>query len=220
MLNRVPLRYGCTLLVLLSLPTLSRGAVRETPEQCFASAAAKGLWAIEVGGKVKITADSSSYTLTIDYRPAPFGPEADGLEVWAEPSHTPLFVGARSPMPATGSKSLDAESLAIVRGLEGAFSQKLVLHYSPSKRRADRSIVVKMRVGDQGILVASANVNVNAFQFTSTFDMVQNPSGGYELGNYRHCCSNVRCGQLCTSCNGPFFTCDLINCEVNCDQPF
>ena len=205
--------------VLIFVPIPSQGAGRETPEQCFASAAEKGLGAIEVAGGVKKTNEGSWYTLSIDYRPTSSGPAADQLEVWAEPSHTALFVGRKTPLPEVESKNLGAEPLAVVRGLSGAFSQKLVLPY-PAKRFTDHRIVVKMRVGNQDLLLASANVNVNAFRFTSSFDMVQTAAGVYDFGTYHHCCSGVRCGQICTDCNGPFFTCDLINCEINCDQPF
>lgn len=217
----------CGAAVLLALAGVTRveglssqGQGTESPEQCFASAAANGLWALEVAGRVMEKGDGPLFTLSIDFRPAPFGPSADRVEVWAEPSHTPLFIGAKSPAPTVESKSLGTEPLTVVRGLKGAFSQNLILPYSPSQRRTDRRIVVKMRVGDQDLLIASANVNVKTFRFTSTFDLDQNPGGVYSLGTYHHCCSGGRCGKMCTDCTGPYFTCDLILCEINCDQPF
>ncbi len=205
---------------LIFTPIAAHGADSETPEQCFAIAAASGLSAIEVAGGVTRKDNGPLYTLSIDYRPAASALIADGVEVWAEPSHTPLFRGSSSPLPEAEPKSLGTEPLAVVNGLTGAFSQKLVLPYTPSKGLTDRKVVVKMRVGAQTLLIASANVNVGQFKFTSTFDMLQNSSGVYAIGTYRHCCSGARCGQICTSCNGPFFTCDLINCDINCDQPF
>lgn len=217
MKSRLPL-LGIAMLV--SVPSFSWGASVEAPEQCFASAAANGMSAIEVAGGVGRTTDGSAYRLTIDFRPAFPGPVAEEVEVWAEPSHTPLFVGTKSPLPKAESKRLGTEPLAVVRGLSGAFSQKLTLPYDPSKGLTDRRIVVKMRVGNQDLLIASANVDVGAFRFTSTFDMVEKATGDYDVGTYRHCCGGTRCTQICTNCNGPFFTCDLINCEINCDQPF
>lgn len=219
-------RLLCGAFVLLVLPGVtrveglsSREQRIETPEQCFATAAASGLWALEVVGMEK-KADSSRFTLSIDFRPAPFGPSADQVEVWAEPSHTPLFIGARSLVPMGEAKSLGAEPLTVARGLTRAFSQELTLPYSPSQRSGDQRIVVKMRVGDQDLLIAAASVNVNAFRFASTFDLDQSPGEGYSLASYHHCCSGGRCGKLCTDCTGPYFTCDLILCEIDCDQPF
>ena len=69
----------------------ARGAGSDSPEQCFAIAAANGLSAIEVAGGVTKKDNSSMYTLSIDYRPVSLGLVADEVEVWAEPSHTPLL---------------------------------------------------------------------------------------------------------------------------------
>jgi hypothetical protein len=198
----------------------SPGSGGEVPEPCFAEAAAQGRWAVEVAGGVSEKAGVSSYTLSIDYRPAPFGPSADRVEIWAEPSHTPLLIGVKSPDLVAESRGLGTEPLAVVRGLEGPFSQKLTLAYSPSKGRLDRRIVVKMRVGNQDLLIASADVNVKNFRFTSTFDLVTNPGGVYAVGSYHHCCGGARCTRMCADCNTAFFTCDLVLCEINCDSPF
>jgi hypothetical protein len=217
----------CGVALLVALPCVSSakdvpplGGGGEAPEQCFATAAAQGLWAVEVAGGVREKAGASTYTLSINYRPAPLGPSADRVEVWAEPSHTPLLVGAKSPDLVVESYSLGTEPLAVVRGLEGPFSQKLTLAYSPSKGRIDRRIVVKMRVGNQDLLIASADVNVKNFRFTSTFDLVANPGGGYDVGTYHHCCGGGRCSRMCVDCNTAYFSCDLVLCEINCDSPF
>jgi hypothetical protein len=77
-----------------------------------------------------------------------------------------------------------------------------------------------MRVGNQDLLIASAEVNVKSFRFTSTFDLVTNPGGGYLVGTYHHCCGGARCTRMCTDCDTAYFTCDLVLCEINCDSPF
>lgn len=217
MMSKLPL---LGVIIFMFVPGFSLGATMKVPEQCLTSAAEKGLSAIEVAGGASRKAEGSPYTLSIDFRPAFSGPTADAVEVWAEPSHTALFIGTKSPLPEAESKRLGVSPLAVVRGLSGAFSQQFTLPYNPSQALTDRKIVVKMRVGTQDLLIASANVNVNAFRFTSAFDLVQTSTGAYDIGTYHHCCGGVRCSEICTDCDGPFFTCDLINCEINCDQPF
>jgi len=80
--------------------------------------------------------------------------------------------------------------------------------------------VVKMRVGNQDLLIASAEVSVKSFRFTSTFDLGANPDGGYTAGSFHHCCGGTRCTRMCADCSSAFFTCDLVLCEINCDSPF
>ena len=217
----------CWVAVMVAMPYASHakdvppvGGKGEVSDQCFAEAAAQGRWAVEVAGGVGQKLGASSYTLSINYRPAPFGPSADRVEVWAEPSHTPLLVGAKSADLVAEAQSLGTEPLALVRGLEGPFSQNLTLAYSPSKGGVDRRIVVKMRVGNQDLLIASAEVNVKSFRFTTTFDLVADPGGVYATGSFHHCCGGVRCARMCTDCNSAFFSCDLVLCEINCDSPF
>jgi hypothetical protein len=202
------------MIALLVAPKASYGSERDVPEPCLEAAAAQGQWAIEVAGGVKKTPVGSIYSLSVNFQPAwTEGIAADRLEVWAEPSHTALFVGTRS---LTESKSLVAEPLAVIGGLAGAFNHTLTLAYIPSD---DHRIEIKMHLGNQDLLVASAKVNVGAFRFASTFDLIPTRSG-YAIGTYHHCCSNQKCGQICSDCNGPFFTCSLIQCTIDCDQPF
>lgn len=74
-------------------------------------------------------------------------------------------------------------------------------------------MAVVLRTADSRLLIADAAVNLRRFDFTTTAIL---PVGKASIV-YTHCCQSAMCPRQCGTCNGPYFSCDVITCtEVQC----
>ncbi len=186
-------------------------AAEEVPGQVTAK--------VEVSGKFAQQGGTPSFRFTVNYSSDFENSLGDALLIYAEPSHTLLFahVNSRFRLKGVGEEDLAEQALSLVYGRPGKrFEHTLSLPYSP-KAFGDTRVEVVMRSHGQSYLLASGKVNVSDFQYSTTFSTVILPDGAMEYLGGTHCCSNVVCGKLCTSCPGAFFSCDLINCEISCE---
>ena len=63
-------------------------------------------------------------------------------------------------------------------------------------------------------IVLGAFVNLESFAVKTSF--IHTQSG--ETGPFHHCCNDPLCDQLCIDCDGPYFTCNLVECTIECDN--
>jgi len=186
-------------------------AAEEVPGQATAK--------VEVSGKFAQQGGASSFRLTVNYSSDSENALGDALLVFAEPSHMLLFahVDSRFRLKGVGEEDLAEQALSLVYSRPGrSFQHTIFLPYNP-KALADTRVEVVMRSHGQSHLLASGKVNVSDFQYSTTFSTVVLPDGVREYLGGTHCCSNAICGKICVTCSGAFFSCDLINCEINCE---
>lgn len=176
---------------------------------------------IEVGGKLVQESGKSSFTLTINYSSAARETLGDALLVYAEPSHTLLFIhvntrGSRAKSLAEENGELEP-ALARVYSPGQSFRHTLSLPYD-ARKMADTRIDVVMKSRGQEFVLASGRVNVTDFQYTTTFSVITLPDGSTDYLGGTHCCSGPQCTKMCTTCPGAFFSCDLVTCTINCES--
>jgi hypothetical protein len=121
-----------------------------------------------------------------------------GARVYAEPSHTLLFLGmspgfAESP-EAEELREVARKSDALVRVMNFGGGEKLLV---PGPRDGDDRIAVVAMTGEGDFLVADAKVTLGRFHFTTSWDEW--------LANPTHCCYCN--GEACVEARGPEFTC-------------
>ncbi len=204
-------------IVLLCVISMLFGGVSTlaTAEEVPGQATAK----VDVSGKLTQQGGAPSFRLTVSYSSDSENTLGDALLIYAEPSHTLLLahVNSRLRLKGVGEEDLAEQALSLVYSRPGrTFQHTLSLPYSP-RAFADTRVEVVMRSRGQSYLLASGKVNVSDFQYSTTFSTVARPGGVIEYLGGMHCCSNAICGKICTTCSGAFFSCDLINCDINCE---
>lgn len=168
---------------------------------------------VEVSGKLHL---SGTYLLRVAYRSPKELPPSEALLIYGEPSHTLLLAHVNPDAKWLAPESLvPAKPLALVYGKTQSFSHEISLPYNP-KVSGDARVVVIMRDRGQDRLIADGKVNVSNFSYVTTFSTIELPDGEFDELR-RHCCKGGKCAQICTECSGAFFTCDLINCDIDCN---
>jgi hypothetical protein len=157
-----------------------------------------------------------SYTLRIAYQSFGGPTLGDALLVYGEPSHTLLLAHVNSAIKGIPTEERStADPLVRIYGTAHRFSHEFSLPYNP-KSQGDTRIAVVMRSGGKDILIADGTVNVREFSYVTTFSVMELPDGTFDYSR-THCCQGTSCNKICTTCDGAFFTCDLINCTIECN---
>jgi hypothetical protein len=195
----------------LFLGGVSLLAAREVPPEVTAQ--------VEVSGKLVQVDGAPSFRLTVSYLANSENALGDALLIFGEPSHTLLFahVDTRAPFRGVVDEELGEKALSLAFGRPGRhFQHALSLAYNPSLL-GDTRVEVVMRWHGQSYLLASGRVNVSDFQYSTTFSTLSAADGFKEFLGGMHCCSGPMCGKICATCPTAFFSCDLINCKIDCE---
>lgn len=171
----------------------------------FAANAQEKAGVLQVSGAFKPETGKTAFRLDLAYgASAPLTGQA--LLVFAEPSHSLLLAHVE---PSYQGAEDFGEALALMRGPSDGFRHSVTLPYHPL---TDRRIVVVLKDGiGQEWLIADAMVNLRSFDFSTSF-----AGGPIAAAVYHHCCRGPRCSQMCIDCDTPEFTCDLIDCDIQC----
>lgn len=172
------------------------------------------------GGVVEVSGAGSKgmgagYSLSLSYTIDSDAPPGEAVLVYAEPSHI-LLVQHSFRDRGLGETGF-SEALAHGRGNTRSFSYDLLLPYNP-RVLGDSAISVVLRSQGRDWLVAAGKVDTRAFNFTTRFEVIHDAEGAIvTTAGAQHCCGGGgRCGQMCVTCDGAFFTCDRINCTIDC----
>lgn len=134
-------------------------------------------------------------------------PAGEALLVFAEPSHVLLLAHVD---PSFQGPDDFRDALALMRAPSDSFRHSVTLPYHPL---TDKRILVVLKDNDgRERVVADALVNLHSFDFSTSFagDLVSGST------KYHHCCRGPRCSDMCIDCDTPEFTCDLIDCDIQC----
>jgi opacity protein-like surface antigen len=139
----------------------------------------------------------------------------DAILVYAEPSHV-LLVQHSFHDGGPGSFG-QAGALAHGSGNGARFGYDLLLPYNP-QILGDSAITVTLRAKGRDWLIAAGRIDAMAFSIATRFDVVYAADGSIEaITSVEHCCGGGgRCGRMCVTCDGAYFTCDRINCTIEC----
>lgn len=160
---------------------------------------------LQMSGGLEHVSGREGFRLDISYSAESFPHAGQALLVYAEPSHSLLLAHVDADLDLADYR----EALALTRGSASRARQSLSLPYHPF---TDRRIVVVLKDGggrDQ--VLADATVNLRSFDFSTSFEGDPVASSAYH-----HCCRGPRCEQMCVDCDTPEFTCDLIECDIQC----
>lgn len=200
-------------LCLVATLLLTTGAIRGQIETDSRKKVEVGTARVEVSGRAH---GAHSYTLGVAYRSLGGPILGDALLVYGEPSHTLLLAHVNSATKGLAAETLGmADPLVRVYGTAHGFSHELSLPYNP-KSQGDTRIAVIMRSGGKDTLISDGTVNVREFSYVTTFSAMELPDGTFDYSR-THCCQGTSCSKICTTCDGAFFTCDLINCTIECN---
>lgn len=155
----------------------------------------------------------------------------NALRVYSEPSHTLLTVildrdFSESDAGTTWQRNVLGEGLPGSMLLTQRASEPVTL-FTVARPRSDQRVVVWLNGvlpdgtdGDR--IVADGQVGPGDFSFSMYWETPVASDGGGPLapGVGHPCCSNGPCGQHCTDCEGPAFTCCLLGwpdcCWIAC----
>lgn len=154
------------------------------------------------------------YRLALEYHPAGNAPLTAGIMVWAEPSHTPMLVHWNNATEQEIIQNFVAgeEPSAQTSGELGKSQPRVIIPFAAGD---DKMVVVELLQPDgKRHIVLGANVNLESFVVTTSFTYTEEGV----TGTQEHCCSGPLCSRMCVNCKIPFFTCDLINCTIKCDE--
>ena len=162
---------------------------------------------LKVAGAFGQGAGKPTFRLDLTYGTDSSHPAGQALLVFAEPSHSLLLAHVD---PSYHGPADFREAFALMRGPAGAFRHSVTLPYHPL---TDQRIAVVLKGSDgQEWVVADAMVNLRSFEFSTSFEGDPITSSA----KYHHCCRGPRCSQMCIDCDTPDFTCDLIECDIQC----
>jgi hypothetical protein len=170
----------------------------------FSAAAQQNPATLQVSGGLERVSGRQGFRLDVSYS-AESSPHGKALLVYAEPSHSLLLAHVDPDLDLADYR----EALALTRGSASRARHSLSLAYHPF---ADRRIVVVLKDGSgREQVIADATVNLRSFDFSTSFE-------GDPIASavYHHCCRGPRCAQMCVDCDTPEFTCDLIECDIQC----
>lgn len=172
----------------------------------FAATAQQSGGAVHVaGGLVQVTG-RQAFRLDLSLSSESNPQSSEALLVYAEPSHSLLLAHVDASL---GDPAAYKDALALTRGSAQKVRHSLALPYEPF---TDKRIVVVLKDGaGREWVVADATVNLRSFDFSTSFEV--DPIAGTI---YHHCCRGPRCEQLCVDCDTPEFTCDLVECDIQC----
>lgn len=157
------------------------------------------------GGLVRITG-RQAFRLDLSVSSESVPKSSQALLVYAEPSHSLLLAHVDASI---GDTAAYQGALALTRGSAQEVRHSLVLPYEPF---TDKRIVVVLKDGTgRESVVADATLNLRSFDFSTSFEV--DPIAGTI---YHHCCRGSRCDQICVDCDTPEFTCDLVECDIQC----
>lgn len=162
--------------------------------------------ALQVSGGLEPVSGRQAFRLDISYSAESFPHSGQALLVYAEPSHSLLLAHVD---PIHHDLADYKEALALTRGSTLRARHSLSLPYRPF---TDRRIVVVLKDGSgHEQVVADATVNLRSFSFSTSFE-------GDPIASavFHHCCRGPRCSQMCVDCDTPEFTCNLIECDIQC----
>lgn len=180
----------------------------------YASQASSGF--VEITGTKRGRGIPQGYNLHVKYSLDAINPPGDAVLVYAEPSHVLLLQHSfRDAEAGASSRALHALAQGASNG--SAFSYDLLLSYDPAILR-DSGVSVTLISKGREWLIAAGRVNSTEFNFTTHFDVVSNSEGSVEaITGVEHCCGGGgTCGRMCVTCSGAYFTCDRINCTIEC----
>lgn len=162
--------------------------------------------------------------LRVSYRADKAAAMGDALVVYAEPAHIPILahVNGKSVHAKRAELALLAAGVpAIASGSSTEFSQAVVIPWALLIARELREVAVVMWDGPKETVLSRVRVDGLPFEATSTFSLGLSDSGAldYKLaGQWHHCCRGPLCGEICTDCQSAFFSCNLVNCEISCED--
>lgn len=159
---------------------------------------------LQVSGGLEQVSGRQAFRLDVAYNAESF-PRAQALLVYGEPSHSLLLAHVDPDFDLADHR----EALALTRGSAARVRHSLSLPYHPFTDR--RIVVVLQDASGNRQVVADATVNLRSFDFSTSFD-------GDPIASavYHHCCKGPRCEQMCVDCSTPEFTCDLVECDIQC----
>jgi len=162
---------------------------------------------VQVAGVFGQGTGKPAFRLDLTYGAGLSAPAGQALLVFAEPSHSLLLAHVD---PSFQGPEDFREALALMRGPSDALRHSVTLPYHPL---TDRRIVVVLKGNDgQERVVADAKVNLRNFEFSTSFEAGPVTNAAV----YHHCCRGTRCSQMCIDCETVSFTCDLIDCDIQC----
>lgn len=77
-------------------------------------------------------------------------------------------------------------------------------------------MVVLRTTDGQEQVVADALVNLRRFDFTTSVTLGGEPGEVATTAKYTHCCRGGTCDRICIECETASFTCNLIDCDIQC----
>ncbi len=174
-----------------------------------------GSGTVEVGGALARAAGQDGYDLRVRFTAQAETPVAEALLVYAEPSRVLLL--AHQIQGASRENGFFADALGSGMGDSSNFGYNLRLPYNP-EFLGDNAIRVVLVSKGKEYLVAAGRINSTHFNVTTSFDVAYGPDGSIEaVTGLQHCCGGGgRCGRMCITCDGAYFTCDRINCTIEC----
>ncbi len=154
------------------------------------------------GGWVALAASSSPAGFELGITASPLSNRSQGglLEVWLEPSRVLLF------------------SMSLVGGEVGAAPHAAVVRLPLAVGVEAEIRIVANVLGVRHDLALARVSGTEDFELSTAFDIFERKSGEVEITAFQHCCSGPRCSRMCVSCKGPGFSCDLIECSIECDS--
>ena len=162
--------------------------------------------ALQVSGGLVHVSGRQAFRLELSYNSGISDRADQAILVYAEPSHSLLLAHVDPSLPDTANFK---GALALTRGSVQKARHSLSLPYHPF---TDNRIVVVLKdeTGSER-RVADATVNLRNFDFSTSFEVDPVAST-----IYHHCCRGPRCAQMCVDCDTPEFTCDLVECDIEC----
>lgn len=136
------------------------------------------------------------------------------IRIVSEPSHTVLAVVIDPDYAAQpeGKELLDRVTAAVA--VTDLPEGQPALQVSARPVADDRIAVFVTGESGEELLVADVMVGSGDFHVSTAF-VDGGPKAG---GGFHHCCLEGPCGQMCTDCSGPQFTCCLTDqcCHIYC----
>lgn len=187
-------------------------------------AAAKTLASAEVTLSVFHGFPGGKTILRVSYQADKAAAMGDALVVYAEPDHIPILAHINRNGAHAKRAELDllvAGVPAIASGGTTDFSHTVVVPWDLLIARELREVAIVMRDGSKETVLSRVRVNGLPFEATSSFSLSFSGAGALAYkpgGQWNHCCRGPLCGQICTDCQSAFFSCDLVNCEISCED--
>lgn len=207
------------LLALASATSPLATMAQSTPEEPLAQErlAASASTMVAVYGTPGGNRENAHLRLRLGLQAGFSAPRYEAVSVYLEPGHQLLFSQWAPWALEVGGFSAEAHRAQALSFVQGDLRRAQVDVRLPAGqlRVSDETrAVVVMRWGGKDFTVAETPVGREAFGFRSEFTHDKGP--GSPVRTITHCCSGPRCSQMCATCPGPGFFCDLVSCEIEC----